>query len=160
MDRFSRAVAKISRAMQWVGGCTLAAMMLITLADIILRRFGHPVPGTFEIISFLGGIVAGFAIPSASLAKSHVFVDFVLNRMSPAHKSMLKATTRIMAVFVFGILTYFLISMAANLHARGEVTMTCKLPFYPIAAGIGLACFVEVLVLITEVFDGVKGGNS
>lgn len=160
MNRFFRMITKISRAMQWVGGSTLVAMMVITLVDIVLRRFGHPVPGSYEIISLFGGIVVGFAIPSASLSKSHVFVDFLLNKMSDSRKDVLQMTTRIMSIFLFCILAYFLFSMASNLYTRGEVTMTCKLPFYPIAVGIGLACFVQVLVLTSQLFETVKRRNS
>lgn len=151
MKTLFQVIAKISNGMQWFAGLTLCGIMALTFTDIVLRRFGYPVVGAYEITSFLGGIVVGFAIPSASLAKSHVFVDFILNKMSDAHQGVLQATTRVMGIFLFSVLGYFLLSMAWNLYVRGEVSMACKLPFYPIAAGIGMGCFVQVLVLALEV---------
>lgn len=160
MKTFFQVVVKISGGMQWFAGLTLCVMMVITLADIVLRRFGHPVTGSYEIISFLGGIVVGFAIPATSLAKSHVFVDFILNKMPDAHQGVLQATTRIMGIFLFSILGYFLLSMAHNLYVRGEVSMACKLPFYPIAAGIGISCFVQVFVLVLDILKTYRGTHE
>jgi TRAP-type C4-dicarboxylate transport system permease small subunit len=151
MKTLFKVIAKISNGMQWFSGLTLCGVMVLTFADIVLRRFGYPVVGAYEITSFLGGIVVGLAIPSTSLANGHIFVDFIINKVTDAHKGVLQVTTRIMGIFLFSVLGYFLISMAWNLYVRGEVSMACKLPFYPIAAGIGMGCFVQVLVLTLEV---------
>jgi len=142
---------KISNGMQWFAGLTLCGVAVLTLTDIVSRRFGYPVVGTYEITSFLGGIVAGFAIPATSLANGHIIVDLFIDKLSDARKGVLQITTRVMGIFLFFILGYFLISMACNLYARGEVGMATKLPFYPIAAGIGVSCFVQVCVLILEI---------
>ncbi len=144
---------KISNGMQWFAGLTLCVILAITFADIISRRFGYPVVGTYEITSFLGGIVAGFAIPATSLANGHVIVDFFIDKLTDARKYVLQITTRVMGIFLFSILGYFLFSMACNLYATGEVSMTTKLPFYPIAAGIGVSCFVQVIVFIVEILN-------
>jgi hypothetical protein len=46
-------------------------MLLFTLTNVVMRAFGKPI-GDFEIISFLGAVVIGFAIPYTSLHKGHI----------------------------------------------------------------------------------------
>jgi len=152
MGVFTSAIAYISKAMHWVSGVTIWVIMAITLADVILRHFGHPIVGSFEIISFLGAIVVGFALPQTSLMKGHIYVDFLVNRFSSDRRAVMYVTTRIMGMFLFFVLGWFFFSMAWDLFTKGEVSTTFKLPFYPIAAGLGLSFFVQVLVLTCDIF--------
>jgi TRAP-type C4-dicarboxylate transport system permease small subunit len=151
MKVFITALANISKGMQWVAGVTMCVIMAITLADVIMRPFGYPIIGAFEVISFLGAIVVGFAVPYTSLMNGHIYVDFLINSFSGNHKNVLHATTRIMGIFLFFILGWFFFSMAKDLYMKGEVSTTLKLPFYPIAAGLGVSCFVQVFVLMCNI---------
>ena len=67
MGKFIGAAWKSSRALNWLGGVILATMMLLTVLDVILRYAGRAITGTFELMSFGGALVAGFAIWGASL---------------------------------------------------------------------------------------------
>ncbi len=51
------------------------------VADVILREFKMPIVGTYEIVSLLGAIVIGFAIPQTSLERGHVLMDFLTERL-------------------------------------------------------------------------------
>jgi len=152
MGVFTSAIACISKAMHWVSGVTIWVIMAVTLADVILRHFGHPIVGSFEIISFLGAIVVGLALPQTSLMKGHIYVDFLVDRFSSDRRAVMYVTTRIMGMFLFFVLGWFFFSMAWDLFMKGEVSTTFKLPFYPIAAGLGLSFFVQVLVLTCDIF--------
>ena len=52
-----------------IAGITLAFMLLFTLLDVIMRAFGRPIVGDYEVISFLGAVVFGFSIPYTSALK-------------------------------------------------------------------------------------------
>ncbi len=43
------------------------------------------------------------------------------------------------------------------LTRTGEVSMTLRMPEYPIAYGIGVCCFIECLVLATDLFLKKEG---
>jgi TRAP-type C4-dicarboxylate transport system permease small subunit len=50
--------------------CTaVIAMMLLSAADVVLRLFGKPIPGTYELIGFLGTIIVSFALGFTSMEK-------------------------------------------------------------------------------------------
>ena len=50
MKRFLDAVKGASTALSAVAGAALAFLMLLTVADVVLRIFGHPIVGTYELV--------------------------------------------------------------------------------------------------------------
>lgn len=61
-----------SKIMNIIAGIALTVMMLLTVADVLLRSGGHPLIGTYEIVALLMALVIGFAIPQVSLDRGHV----------------------------------------------------------------------------------------
>lgn len=82
MKIFLKSVYKLSITTQVIAGLALVVMLIITLSEVILRSFGKPILGSYEIISFTGGIVIGFAIPYTSWKRGHIYVDFLINKFS------------------------------------------------------------------------------
>jgi hypothetical protein len=48
--------------------------------------------------------------------------------------------------------------MGIDLFRNHEVSTTLRLPFYPIAWGIGLSCFIQCLLLFTDIVK-IRGGS-
>ena len=67
--------------MDWIGGVVLVFMMLLTVADVILRYIGRPILGTYELVSLAGAVVIGCAMPHTSWGNIHVTVDMMLVKM-------------------------------------------------------------------------------
>ena len=40
--------------------------------------------------------------------------------------------------------------MGNDLRQTGQVSLTLRIPEYPVAYGVGLCCFIECLVLLSE----------
>ncbi len=103
---FLSTVFKIDVTFHAIAGSVLAFMMVITLLDIIMRNLGSPIVGTVEIISFCGSVVIGFAIPYTSWKKAHVYVDFLIEKLSPASKKSMAVITRCMGILLFAFIGY------------------------------------------------------
>ncbi len=148
----------LSRAMEVVAGVFLVFMMLLTTFDVILRAFGRPIIGTYEMVAFSGGIVIGFSVPITSWVRGQIFVDFFYQKFSKKVQDTFNYITRVMSIILFIFTAVNLIRMATDMYRSGEVSLTLQLPFYPIAYGIGFAFFVQVLVLITDMAK-IAGGE-
>jgi TRAP-type C4-dicarboxylate transport system permease small subunit len=148
----------LSRAMEVVAGVFLVFMMLLTTCDVILRIFGRPIIGTYEMVAFSGGIVIGFSVPITSWVRGQIFVDFFYQKFSKKIQDLFNYATRVMSLILFVFTAFNLVRMATDMYRSGEVSLTLQLPFYPIAYGIGFAFFVEVLVLITDMAK-IAGGE-
>jgi TRAP-type C4-dicarboxylate transport system permease small subunit len=136
----------VSKWLNAIGAITLTFMMFLTVADVILRSVSRPILGTYEIVSILLAVVIGFSIPKVSLDNGHVYMEFVIERLSRRNKAILYTFTRVLCIILFFLIGYNLFSVANEFRLSGEVTPTIQLPFYPAAYGVGVCCFLECFV--------------
>ena len=150
MNQVIRLVENMSRWLYWIAGASLASMMFLTVADVLLRAFKRPILGTYELVGFLGAMTVGFAIPQTSLDRGHVFMDFLTDRLKGTSGRLLYLATRLLGVALFAILAWNLFLMGNDLLDKGEVSLTLHLPQFPLAYGIAFCCFMECLVLAVD----------
>jgi hypothetical protein len=60
MKGFVNKVLGISRFLNVIAGIALTFLMLLTIADIVLRFFRRPIVGTYELVAFPGVGSSGF----------------------------------------------------------------------------------------------------
>jgi TRAP-type C4-dicarboxylate transport system permease small subunit len=152
---------RLSRALHRAGAAALAAMMLLTVADVVLRSLRHPIVGTYELVGFLGALAIGFALPQTSLDGGQVLMDFLARHLPAGANRALSVATRAIGVALFAVLGWNLAAMGVDLRRTGDVTPLLNLPLAVPAFAIALACGVECLVLVaTAVPTGDAGGNA
>ncbi len=156
MNRFTTAVSKVDIVFHIIAGATLAFMMIVTLMDVIMRNIGRPIVGSMEIISFCGSVVIGFAIPYTSWKKAHVYVDMLVDKMSTPGRKVMDCITRCMGIALFLFIGYNFVLYGLDLRHTGEVSASFRLPFYPIAWGLALSCFLESVTLFCDLLRTVK----
>lgn len=152
-----RLVYWLSRAMESVAGFALVFMMTLTTCDVILRAFGSPIIGTYEMVSFTGGVVIGFATPITSFMRGQIFVDFFYQKFPQLTQNILNTITRLLDILLFAVIAWNLMLMGRDMFRSGEVSLTLQIPFYPVAYGIGFALIVECLVLVCDLFKIAEG---
>lgn len=141
----------ISKLLSYIAGIALTVMMFLTVTDVLLRASSFPIVGTYEIVSLLLAIVIGFGIPQVSLDRGHVFMEFLVERFSQRGKNMMNTFTRVLCIILFAFIGYNLFIVGAGYRATGEVSATIKLPFYPVAYGVGVCCLLECFVFIFDI---------
>jgi TRAP-type C4-dicarboxylate transport system permease small subunit len=151
-------VEKLSSWMQAISGAALLFAMLLTVLDVCLRNLlQKPIVGTFEIVGLSGVIIIGFAIPITSWFRSHIYVDFFLQWLSPRGQKAMNISTRLLSIALFILIAWNLFLYAHGLYASGEVTLTRQLPFYPVAFGLAGCCVIQCLVLIIDIAKIIGG---
>jgi TRAP-type C4-dicarboxylate transport system permease small subunit len=141
----------ISKVLNFIAGIAVTLMMLMTVADVLLRAGGHPIIGTFEIVALLLALVIGFGIPQVSLDRGHVQMDFLLEKLSRRGKNVMNTVTRVLCLLLFAFIGYNLFNVGARFHASGEVSPTIQIPFYPVAYGVAVCCLLECCVFIFDI---------
>ena len=142
---------KINKFLSYISGVALTIMMLLTVADIVMRFFGHPILGAFEIVSLLLVIVIGFSLPQVSLDRGHIYVEILLDSLPKGGKAVMNTITRLLCILLFIAIGYNLFVTGNEFRTSGEVSSTLWIPQYPFAYGLGLCCFMECLVLMTDI---------
>lgn len=159
MQGLLQIVSKISKWMNGIAAVALAFMILLTVADVILRSFRKPIIGTYEIVALSGAVIIGFSIPFTSWMKGHINVDFFILKLPPRGRRIFHLVTKCLGIGLFLILGWNLIILGMDLHKAGEVTPTRHIPFYPILYGIGVCCFFQCFVLFCDIVK-IHGGNN
>jgi len=148
---------KLSKLMNVIAYAALTFIMLLTVADVVLRFFGHPIVGTFEIVGMGGAVAIGFGIPLTSWLRAHIYVDFVIQKFPKSGMNAMNILTRVIGIALFILIGYNLLIYATDLYKSGEVSLTRQIPFYPIAYGMGVCCFIQCLVLFTDIIKVIGG---
>ncbi len=151
MDHVFNVLKFVSKVLNSIAGIAVTVMMLMTVADVLLRAGGHPIIGTFEIVALLLALVIGFGIPQVSLDRGHVYMDFLLNKLSKRRKDVMNTFTRVLCLGLFASIGINLFNVGARFHASGEVSATIKIPFYPVAYGVAICCLLECCVFIFDI---------
>lgn len=153
MERIYGIFVRVVKVLNIIAGTALTWMMLLTVADVFMRAGGHPILGTYEMVALSLAIVIGFSIPNVSLDRRHVNMDIILEKLSKRNRAIMNTFTRLLCIILFAIIGYNLFLIGGEFHASGEVSSTLKLPFFPVAYGVGVCCCLECFVFI---FDIVK----
>ena len=125
--------------------------MFLTCTDIVMRLFRRPIPGTYEIVGFLGAMVAGFALAQTTIERGHVAVQVVVTRFSPRWQKIIYLITHLLSILLFALLAWECMRYGNDFRVSGEVSLTIRIPFYPVVYGIAFSAAVVCLVLIVDI---------
>ena len=134
----------------WIASLSVITMMLLTCIDVILRFFRCPIPGVYETVGLLGAIFVSFSLANTSLTKSHIAVDFLVNKFSRTMQNIIYCIHSLVSTGLFGLIAWQSIWYALDLKANGEVSSTLQISTYPFVFGIAIGCFMLCLVLSTQ----------
>jgi TRAP-type C4-dicarboxylate transport system permease small subunit len=152
MEAFSRLVYWLSQKLNILAGVFLCAMVILTVCDVTLRYFRMPLLGTYELVSFAAVTMIGLSLPFTQWKKGHIKVDFLIVNLPSSIKNAIIISTRILSIGFFLSSGTWLFVMGKNLHASHEVSPTLRLPFYPLAVGLGICFFIYCMTLLCEIY--------
>jgi TRAP-type C4-dicarboxylate transport system permease small subunit len=131
-------------------------MMALTCADVFLRLFRMPIPGTYEIVSFMGAIAVSFAIAHTSVEKGHVAVDLLVQLFPKRVQAVIEIAIACFGIILFALIAWQSVVYGLDCQRSGEVSVTLQMPFYPIIYGVALGAAVECLVLFLDFANAIS----
>lgn len=156
MNLYSKIVYSIAHVMTWIGGCVITAMMILTCADVVLRYFGYPIRGAYDITRVLGSVL--FALPIAySYVKGYqVAVDSIFRRAPRIVRTVVESIVCLFSMAITAMIAWWAIYLGYDLYVRDRVTDTIPIPLWPFIYIMVLGFFVYCLVLLAELFKVLK----
>ncbi len=148
-------LARAGRGFNLLACAALIAMMLLSTADVILRLFGKPIPGTYELVGFLGTIVVSFALAFTSMEKGHIAVEILVEKLPQRAQLAIEGVCNLIGALLFGVIAYQAVLYALDIRKSGEVSLTLQMPPYPFIFGISAGCALLCLLLIADFIKSV-----
>ncbi len=140
---------KIAHALNCIGVAILFLLMLLTVADVVLRKiFNKGILGTLEISEFMMVAIVFFSLAEGELKDRNVNVDLLVNRLSPKSRAFIDAIVKIVGLILYCCITFAVFNYAALMKSSGEVSLDLWLPKYPLIYIIAAALIIFSIVLL------------
>jgi TRAP-type C4-dicarboxylate transport system permease small subunit len=134
-----------------VAGLAIAATIVATCVDVVGRRLGRPLPGTYDLIELLGAIVITGALPYTTACNGHVAIEFLLQKLSGRGRIALGTLVGLISVLLFAFLTWRFVVYGLDLRASSQVTLTLRWPVFWLPWWMALCTAATILVLLYQV---------
>jgi TRAP-type C4-dicarboxylate transport system permease small subunit len=136
--------------MTWVGVCVITAMMILTCADVVLRYFGYPIRGAYDITRVLGSVIFSLPIAYSYLKGYQVSVDSVFRRTPRIVRAIVDSAVCLFSIAITVMIAWRAIYLGYDLYVRERVTDTIPIPLWPFICIMVLGFFVYSLVLLAN----------
>lgn len=147
VDRLSRGV---NGTFAVFAAVPLLGIMLLTVANLLLRMAGAPIAGAFELVGWLAALANGLAVGYTQTKGGHVNID-VLTRLLPRRaESVLAVVITAVSAAFFTVVTWRLVSHAFGLRDVGSVSDVLRIPYYPFTLIVAVGFAGLVLALLAD----------
>ena len=141
-------VVALVRASAVMAGVALAAMALLTCADIAARKAGFAFAGAVDLARILAAVAVAGALPVTTAAKGHVAIEYFFGKLGPRTRLAVDSLMRALMIAALGCAAWALVVRGERCRAAGEVTDTLKIPFFWVPWLLAASCALTALVVL------------
>lgn len=145
-----RASEVLNEGLAWAAAATLAAMMLLSVADMVMRSFGVTVAGSYEVIGWLSAAAMALALGTVQRHKGHVAMELVVVKMGRRSRALTDALMALVSLAVFAVVAFYVVRYGRVLHETGSLSETLRVIVYPWVYVVGLGCAGLTLALLVD----------
>lgn len=148
-----RGLEVAARFFAYLAAIFLAGMMLVTVADVVLRSaFRIPVRGQFELVELALGWTVFLALPAVFLRDAHLVVDVADHFVSARLRQLLDIVGAVASVVALAIMLWQMAPQALYMMRFGDMTFDLQIPklWYaaPALAGMFFSAIAAALLVI------------
>src|SRR5512137_2146134 len=133
MDRVS---VRLNRA----SAAAVVFIMLLTCADVVMRLFDRPIPGTYELVGYFGAVIVAFAMACTFVERGHISVELLVDRLPARPRAFIEGAGYLLSAALFGLLAWQSQVYATDLLASGEVSPTIGIVACPFVFSLTVGC--------------------
>ena len=133
-----------------VAGIAMVGLMLLASGNVILRMFGMPFAGTYELVGFLGALVIAFALGETQRRKDNVVVDIVSSGYRPVAARLTDAMQYLVTITFFSIVAWRVFAYAGKVRETGELSETLKIIYHPVIYAVAFGFAMLALNLLVD----------
>jgi TRAP-type C4-dicarboxylate transport system permease small subunit len=131
----------------------LAGMVLITVADVLLRSFfDFPIRGVLELVELGLACTIFLALPAVFLRDEHLVVDVIDHFARPGMVRLLDLAGAMISVAVLVVMAWQMVPLARLMHEFGDVTSDLSIPriyyWIPVLVGVIASALATVAFIV------------
>lgn len=156
MGRTERVLNAVVRTFLNIAMVVLAAMMLLTVADVTGRYlFNRPLTGSTEVTEFMMACLSFLAMAWCTKKKTHIKLDIMDRYLPPTAQAISDIVFYLLGLGLFSLISWQNFLMARyHLVARYD-SPVLKIPDYPFYMLVSFACGIAALVLLFLIVQNI-----
>lgn len=128
-------------------------MMLLTVADVLLRTFfRYPIQGMLELVELGLACTIFIALPAVFLRDEHLAVDVIDHLVRPSAVRLLDLAGALLSLGVLVTMAWQMVPLARTMHEFGDVTSDLSIPriYYwaPVLLGVTASALATLLFIV------------
>ncbi len=131
-----------------LAGAGVLAMIAVTCLDVVLRQFGHPLVGAYDLVRIAGGLTLACALPVTTAVKGHVAIEFFFHKLHRRGRIVVDSLMRLLQCGAFLVAARECARHGQKLLRSGEVTPTLQWPTFWVLWVLAGACVLTALVTL------------
>ena len=154
-------VDALSRVISYLAMAVVAAMMLLTVADVFMRfSLNQSITGTVEITKYMMVcLLLGMAL--CALQRRHIKVDIVMNRFRPRIQAVVDGVTYLAGLVIVAVFAWQGFEAALYALSYDRRSSMLSIPDFPfhilLVLSFAMLFLVIVPLFIKSVAEAVKG---
>ncbi len=145
---YERLLRVLVLALAMLSGLGIVGMMAMTCADVIMRAFGKPIRGSYDVVCLLSVVALACALPYTTAVKGHVAVEYFFHKLPKTWRVAVDSVMRLLMIALFALLAEECVKYGLKLRQAGELMPTLHLPVYGVPWIIAFSCAVSALVVV------------
>lgn len=145
-----RASGVLNEGLAWTAAALLGAMMLFSVADMVMRGFGITVAGSYEVIGWLSAAAMALALGTVQRHKGHVAMELVVIKLGRRRRALVEALMALISLALFAVVAFYVVRYGRVLHETGSLSETLRVIVYPWVYVVGLGCAGLTLALLVD----------
>jgi len=133
-----------------LGGVCLAAMIVLTCANILFRAVWVPITGTYEVMAYAGALAVAFALAPTQARRGHIAVDVLVNRFPGSVRRLLNGFNDLVCAVFLVVIAAQLAQKASGFWRTGELSETLRIGFAPMILAVAVGCGAMALVFLLD----------
>lgn len=151
-DAPERSEGPFGRILRWLtlaAGWVLLALLLYTVADVVLRYvFNAPFRGSLEFTQFLMSIIVFFGLAYCGWTGGHIAVDLFETWLSRPWLRYLPALLGLISAVLFAAIAWY--ALQNGLQNMHRVSNMLRWPYYPFVFATAFGAAVYAVVLFVQ----------
>jgi TRAP-type C4-dicarboxylate transport system permease small subunit len=150
MNVFDKIIGKTVQYSTYIGTFALAAVMMIIVANVILRVFGGIIAGTYDLVETITVLVASFALVNTEYERKHTVVDMLTTLLKQRTQLWLDQFNNCISFAYWITIAYATIRVTIDKAVIGERTDLLKVSIIPFR---GIWSFALVLMAVLVIYN-------
>lgn len=136
------------------GVLAYVAAAVLTVADVIGRRFGLPIVGVVDLVQLFVLSGAWLVIPYAFLTGAHVGVDLLVDSFPSGPRRLFRTIAAVAACILLALMLYECVNAFKTQLMFGDRSQQLGIPviwyWVPLLAGLVLSILATLLTLVPQ----------